>query len=375
MHILHICSDFSNQRIYNQLITHLSELKIEQTVYVPTRTKEEVGKYRNHDLQSVNYRYSNILKPFHRFIFHLKINTIYEDLIKSTDVANVNKTHAHFLFSDGAVALKLKRSHDIPYIVAVRNTDINIFFRYMRHLRSRGLEILKEAEQIIFITPSYQSLLLNTYIPFKYREELKSKMTIIPNGIESFWISNVPEKTINNSSTLKLLYVGDFSHNKNVPALLNCVKKLNAQNIESTLTLVGGGGSQENEVVKMLASPDYEMVKFIGRINDLKSLLEIYKSHHIFIMVSFKETFGVVYLEAMSQGLPIIYTKGQGIDGYFEDGLVGYSVNPKDNFEIISKIIKIKTKIGKMKIEAIKESHKFNWKDISQRYYNIYLEK
>jgi glycosyltransferase involved in cell wall biosynthesis len=245
----------------------------------------------------------------------------------------------------------------------------------MLHLRSIALEILKEAERIIFITPSYQSLLLNTYVPLKYREELKLKMAIIPNGIETFWVNNVPAKAINNSSPLKLLYVGDFSHNKNVPALLHCVEKLNEQNIESTLTLVGGGGSQQNEINKMLASPNYKMVKFIGRINDLESLSEIYKSHDIFIMVSFKETFGVVYLEAMSQGLPVIYTKGQGIDGYFEDGLVGYSVNPKDNSEIISKIIMIKAKIEKMKIEAIKASHKFNWTDISQQYYKIYRNK
>ena len=35
-------------------------------------------------------------------------------------------------------------------------------------------------------------------------------------------------------------------------------------------------------------------------------------------MASFKETFGLVYFESMSQGTPLIFTKGQGIDGYFE---------------------------------------------------------
>lgn len=40
-------------------------------------------------------------------------------------------------------------------------------------------------------------------------------------------------------------------------------------------------------------------------------------------MPSHKETFGLVYAEAMSQGLPIIYTKNQGFDGQFPDGYVG----------------------------------------------------
>ena len=43
-------------------------------------------------------------------------------------------------------------------------------------------------------------------------------------------------------------------------------------------------------------------------------------------MPSRYETFGLVYGEAMSQGLPIIYSKGQGVDGYFKEGTVGYGV-------------------------------------------------
>lgn len=372
MHILHICSDFSNQRIYNQLITHLSELRVEQTVYVPTRTKGEIGKHKNIDLQSVRYRYSQILKPFHRILFHLKINTVYKDLIKNIDISKVNKTHAHFLFSDGAVALKLKKERDIPYIVAVRNTDINIFYKYMRHLHSVGLEILIEAEKIIFITPSYHSLLLDKYIPAKWREELNFKMSVIPNGIESFWLNHVPEMRIKGNLILKLLYVGDFSRNKNVPMLMKCIKKLNEQNIECTLTLVGGGGSDESEITKMLESGNHQMVKFVGTINDRESLLKIYRSHNIFVMISFKETFGIVYLEAMSQGLPIVYTKGQGIDGYFEDGSVGYSVNPNDISEITCKIIRIREKIDKMGTTAIRQAHNFHWAKISNQYWELY---
>ena len=45
-------------------------------------------------------------------------------------------------------------------------------------------------------------------------------------------------------------------------------------------------------------------------------------------MTSFYETFGLVYAEAMSQGLPIIYTEGQGIDGFYEEGDVGFPVDP-----------------------------------------------
>ena len=46
-------------------------------------------------------------------------------------------------------------------------------------------------------------------------------------------------------------------------------------------------------------------------------------------MVSHGETFGLVYIEALSQGLPIIYTKGQGVDGFFDDMNVGEKADSK----------------------------------------------
>ena len=51
-------------------------------------------------------------------------------------------------------------------------------------------------------------------------------------------------------------------------------------------------------------------------------------------MPSSNETFGLVFIEALSQSLPIIYTKGEGIDGYFKDDFIGKAVNSKDNQSI-----------------------------------------
>ena len=47
----------------------------------------------------------------------------------------------------------------------------------------------------------------------------------------------------------------------------------------------------------------------------------------VFAMVSHHETFGLVYIEALSQGLPVLFTQGQGIDGTFSE-LVGVAARP-----------------------------------------------
>ena len=61
------------------------------------------------------------------------------------------------------------------------------------------------------------------------------------------------------------------------------------------------------------------------------------KEHQIFAMPSFNETFGLVYIEALSQNLPILYTKSEGIYKYFEEGHFGIGVEPS-NIASIKKV-------------------------------------
>ena len=70
-------------------------------------------------------------------------------------------------------------------------------------------------------------------------------------------------------------------------------------------------------------------------------LLSQYRQNDIFILPSKKESFGLVYAEAMSQGLPVIYTKGQGFDGQYPEGEIGYHINPNDSMDIANKILLI----------------------------------
>ncbi|GAF71811.1 unnamed protein product, partial [marine sediment metagenome] len=100
-----------------------------------------------------------------------------------------------------------------------------------------------------------------------------------------------------------------------------------------------------------------------------------YRESDIFIMPSQKETFGLVYGEAMSQGLPIIYSKGQGIDGYFKEGKVGYSVNPNDTNDIIKKIELILENYHNISKNCHDMVEKFSWENIARTYHNIYMSR
>ena len=89
-------------------------------------------------------------------------------------------------------------------------------------------------------------------------------------------------------------------------------------------------------------------------------------------MPSHTETFGLVYAEAMSQGLPVLYTKGQGFDGHFSDGVVGYAVSDTDATNLAEKLKEVITHYDELSSNCIRMVNKFDWNAIAGQYKEIY---
>ncbi len=371
MKILHISSDFAKQKIYTNLIRSLSIMGISQLVYVPVRSKSEINVNMDETIPNVKYKFSHILNICHRVNYLRKIKDVFLDLINSFDIQGVDLIHAHFLFSDGGVALKVKRKYGIKYVVAVRNTDINYFYKYGYHLRQKGNEILKNAEAVIFISPGHKEKLTRRYLNAQQTIDLKSKEYLIPNGIEEFWLKNTFLRMSKPIEQIGIIYYGEYSKNKNLETLIEgahiLIRKYGL-NIE--LTLIGEYGDNAQKIIRI--STKFPWIKTYPKMTKEELLIHLRKSQ-IFVMASFRETFGLVYIEALSQGLPIIYTKGEGIDGYFNEGEVGYSVNPKSAEDMASKVLDIlNTNYVDMSQRCTRASQNFNWNGVSDDYMNLY---
>lgn len=103
-----------------------------------------------------------------------------------------------------------------------------------------------------------------------------------------------------------------------------------------------------------------------------KNLIKEFRKADIFILPSKPETFGLVYAEAMTQALPVIYTRRQGFDGQFERGLVGYDVDSESEEEIIHAITNILNNYEEISNNALKNSYKFKWDHIVNKYLELY---
>src|SRR5690606_33767238 len=126
-----------------------------QIIYVPIREKYLANRNKIvlQNGSDNDFVYSLVLQKYRDKVFYQrKIKRIKKDILSRIELSNLNFIHAHTWFSDGGGAYELSKETGIPFVVTVRNTDLNIFYKYMLHLRSYGLKILRAAERIIFIS-------------------------------------------------------------------------------------------------------------------------------------------------------------------------------------------------------------------------------
>ena len=105
-----------------------------------------------------------------------------------------------------------------------------------------------------------------------------------------------------------------------------------------------------------------------------EELIEEYRKADVFALLSKTESFGIVYAEAISQGLPILYTKGEGFDNQFEDGFVGYAVDLSKDDDFVQKLEGILKDYEGFSKRALEGTSKFDWKKIGKRYSELYDE-
>lgn len=367
MKVLQIANDFCGSTVHTQLFRKLDNKGVEQIVYNPIRRKSDDGR-NFFEGGKTDIIYSNVIKPYHKYLYHLKRHSLFRDMKNKIKFNDINICHAATLFSDGGLAYDLYKKYNIPYIVAVRNTDVNGFMGFLPHTWIDGIKILLHAKKIVFISVSLKEKFCKHIIIRPILNKIRDKIIVIPNGIDDFYLDNIYDGVRDEN---KIIYIGDFTNNKNVVRLCNAVMKLRKEEgyKDTVLTIVGGGKNSNNKVEQIITSyPD--AFNFVGKVYDKEKLCNLLRSNSLFAMPSIHETFGLVYIEALSQNLPVIYTRGQGIDGLF-DKSAGISVNPKSTEEIYSAIKNILCFRDKYFNTNI-DFNRFRWDNIAEQYVRLY---
>ena len=363
MKILHINCNYLGTTLHQCMIEHLDAFGVNNTVFVPTYNPERAAIVPNK-----NVVVSKCFRKWDRVIFDYKQKKIIKAVESDLTVGEYDLLHAYTLFTDGNCAYKLSKKYGVEYVVAIRNTDVNDFFKWRPHLIKRGIRIMQNAKAIFFLSESYRQQVLEKYVPERLREALRAKSYIMPNGIDDFWLEN----SMDNSKTyvnapLRLVYAGRIDANKNITTIQTAIKILADKGCEAHLTVVG---KVADEAVFFKISAD-ENTTCLPPQNK-GELLEIYRKNDIFVMPSYTESFGLVYAEAISQGLPVVYTEGQGFDKQFPEGQVGYHVNARSPESVADAILKIVKNYDKLTDNLSLKANRYSWDSICSQYFTIY---
>lgn len=362
MKVFHINLNYHESSIYKQLSNSLLKQNCYIKVFYPTIKTKNISDVPNY-LDPVP-----ILKKYDRYFFRNRNKKLINYLSNHYELNDYNLIHAHSLFSNGYIAYTINKKYNIPYIVAVRDTDINHFFKKRILLRKTGIKILENASKIILLSKPYKEQLVKKYVPEKKRSLIESKIEIVPNGIDDFWHENKYYSKRNKpNKRIEILSVGKVTKRKNIPVSVEACKMLIEAGQDIKLTVIGD--VEDNKIFRKIIN--YNFVEYIPRVSK-EELIKYYRNSHIFLLPSLTETFGLVYPEAMSQGIPVLYSKGQGFDQQFDDGVVGFAVNKKDPKDIANKILQIIKRYDDISQNCVQLVGKFCWGKIAKEYIDIY---
>lgn len=241
MIILHICNDYCGSKVHANLYAELDKQGVQQTVYTYYRDPALEGKNR-FAAQSTDFVFRPILSTYHRVFYHKKVLDVYADLKSqlSQTLSSYDLIHATTLFSDGAVAHRVYKEYGIPYIVTVRNTDINEFLGYAPHTWLTGLRVLKDARKIIFISKALKEKFCCHPLVKTILNEIEGRFVIQPNGIDAYWLEHIKTTTVQENHNV--IFVGRFDYNKNIMKLCKSILEMRNTYPDIQLHLVGGDG-------------------------------------------------------------------------------------------------------------------------------------
>lgn len=306
----------------------------------------------------------NILSKMDKFMFFKRNQKLLNYLSSKIDVLSYDHLLCYSLVSNGMIGYSFYKKYNIEYTVIVQNTDINMYYRKFLHLRPIINKILLNAKNIVFISKSYQKKLTNI-ISHKLLNQIEHKFKVIPFGVDQYWLDNKMYKSnYDSNDILKLLYVGKIEDNKNINGLIELKNYMANKNKKVHLTLIGK--LNDEKYLPFIKAPNITYKEFLTK----DELIKYYRKNDIFIMISHKETFGLVYVEAMSQGLPVIYTKNEGFDYQFIDGKIGYPTD-KSVEDIENKIDMIIKNYGEISNNCFISCERFNWKNIIDEYISL----
>lgn len=283
--------------------------------------------------------------------------------------------HTHWIVPQGFIGAILHALTGIPHVSTIHGSDLSIIGKnsVLKYL----CRFTVKNSDVVTVNSSYTKQQLENVAP-----ESIQKIQVIPMGVnpQQFYnISNGQMKKKYQNNRI-ILSVGRLIDLKGTVYLVECLPHI-LEHYPNTILIIIGSGPEEERLQERVASLSLkEHVTFLGTLNH-EDLIPYYQLADVFILPSiFKdgktEALGVVLLEAMASGCPVIGSKVGGIPDIIMDGETGFLVPERDPMALAEKIIKILSDVDLQQrfrqngYKRIYES--FTWNKVAEQFFKGY---
>lgn len=324
-----------------------------------------------------NYNYDNVHVYFPKYpnfpLFYFHGRKFWLDLEKrvifnliAQEKIQFDLVHAHFTWPSGAVAVELKKRYHVP-VVITEHTHITLY----KELESKSKEYLdtwKLCDAIIRVNKKDIPLIASYNID-------RSKIYHVPNGFDQSKMKTISTEIARERLGVPLdmkivLNISRLYEEKGQQYLIGAMKDI-TQTRSDTLCVIGGTGPLKKKLQRQINDLGLEnYVKLIGFVPD--DLFSTWMSAcDIFVLPSLYESFGIVQIEAIACGKPVIATYNGGSEEIITSDDYGYLVNPASSEKLFTKInLSLEKSWNYPKI--LEYSHEYQWNNIVNQIMIIY---
>ena len=297
---------------------------------------------------------------------------------------NPDIIHIHHPFLLSSAAIMYGKKLGIPKILTI-HTQYEQYAYYVSPVPER---VTHEAIKMIISNLAYKTDCITT--PSASMKKIienygiKNRIEVIPNAIHliSFKEDDELKRTeIKKKYNLKeddkiILFVGRVASEKSIDKVIKALAIIKKRGIGKEKLLIVGNGPAMDELKQLTRSLKVEEdLIFTGTVS-YEEIQHYYKMAYVFTIASTTETFGIVTIEALASGVPVVAVKAPGAADILTDGLDGLLVD--DDVEKIAnaleKIIKEPELREKLSLGALKTSEKYSINKISEKMLNLYRE-
>lgn len=356
----------------HEQVKALKKLGIDVDVVVPTPFYDPEIKVKEWYFEGITIKYVKFFKLPGARDFHRTGNSLFRILKNRLNLAKYDLYHADAPLPSGYAAMLASNKYGIPFIVHGHGLDVFLEESY-KGQKNRA-DISENCRMVYEKANAVVGVSQKVLDKIQKRVDILGKSYVVYNGVDTDKFLPVNTKK-NDTDRVVITSIGNLIPLKGHEYTLQAIKRMVDEGYKNIRFRLAGRGELEEKLKKLSEKLDInEYVEFMGYISYSDIMVLLQKSD-IFVLPSYYEALGCVYLEAMSCAVPAIGCKNNGIDEIIIDGVNGYLVDNKNVDQIAECLRELMNQEKRLAVgEKARESviKKYQWKNSAENLAKIY---